>query len=182
MDAARHQLGADPVNSATHTTGTLSLIFLMLTLAITPLRKITGWNFFSHFRRMLGLFAYFYLLVHLSLYIGFYQGFDFTRIFWDVVYRRFILFGMAAFVMLTPLAITSTNGMIKRLGAKRWKKLHELIYFAAIAGVIHYWMLVKADLSRPKAFAGVLTLLLGFRVGWYWKGKWKNRAGRRGSV
>lgn len=163
-DALRHHLGANPVEFALHTTGMLALIFLMLTLAVTPLRKITGRNYFSHFRRMLGLFAFFYACLHLSIYFYFDRQLSLSGTVLDVFSRPFILFGMAGLLMMVPLAITSTNGMIKRLGAERWKKLHRLVYFAAMAGVYHYWLLVKADTRIPMAFIIVLAILLGYRL------------------
>jgi DMSO/TMAO reductase YedYZ heme-binding membrane subunit len=163
-DAYQHQLGANPIEFALHTTGTLTLVFLLLTLTITPLRKLTGLNYFSHFRRMLGLYAFFYGATHLLIYVDFNQSFSIAAVVADTIKRPFILFGMTALLLLTPLAITSTNGMIKRLGAARWKRLHQLVYFAAIAGIVHYWLAVKADTRKPLAFAAALFTLLLLRV------------------
>jgi methionine sulfoxide reductase heme-binding subunit len=163
-DAWNHQLGANPVESALHTTGKMALIFLLLTLAITPARKLTGWNWLSHFRRMLGLFAFFYGCTHFLIYLIFNQAFDLPAVVRDVIKRPFILYGMTCLLLMIPLAITSTNGMIKRLGAAKWKLLHALIYPAALAGVLHYWPIPKADKSQPKMFAAALTVLLGYRL------------------
>lgn len=163
-DALHDNLGANPVEFALRTTGMLTLIFLLLTLTITPMRKLTGWNWLSHFRRMLGLFAFFYGSLHFLTYLGFYQSFNLRHVIADTIARPFILFGMTALLLITPLAVTSTNGMIKRMGAKRWKQLHWLIYPAAIAAVLHYYLLVKADTRQPLIFAVVLALLLWQRV------------------
>jgi DMSO/TMAO reductase YedYZ heme-binding membrane subunit len=163
-DALHDNLGANPVEFAIRTTGMLTLIFLLLTLTVTPIRKLTGWNWLSHFRRMLGLYAFFYGCLHFLTYFGFYQSFNVKNVLADTIKRWFILFGMTALLMMVPLAITSTNGMIKRMGAKRWKQLHWLIYPAAIAGVLHYYLLVKADTTIPALFGVVLGLLLWQRV------------------
>lgn len=163
-DALHDNLGANPVEFAIRTTGMLTLIFLLLTLTVTPIRKLTGWNWLSHFRRMLGLYAFFYGCLHFLTYFGFYQSFNVKNVLADTIKRWFILFGMTALLMMVPLAITSTNGMIKRMGAKRWKQLHWLIYPAAIAGVLHYYLLVKADTTMPALFGVVLGLLLWQRV------------------
>jgi sulfoxide reductase heme-binding subunit YedZ len=163
-DWSQNDLGVDPTNYALHTTGTLALIFLMLSLSVTPIRKIGGWNFLSHFRRMLGLFAFFYVCVHFSIYFAAQRSLDVRGVIWDVFHQRYIFFGMLALAALIPLAITSTNGMIKRLGAARWKLLHRLAYVAAVAGVVHYWLLVKYIGPKPQIFAAVLVVLLGYRI------------------
>jgi sulfoxide reductase heme-binding subunit YedZ len=163
-DAIRSRLGANPVEFFLRTTGVLTLLFLTITLAVSPLRKRFGWNSLIKYRRMLGLFAYFYGCIHLSTYLIFDRGLDVSGTVADVVQRPFIAFGMAAFIMLVPLAITSTNGMIKRLGGKNWQRLHRLTYVAAIAGVIHFWMIVKSDVFYPLIFAVALGLLLSFRL------------------
>ncbi len=162
-DAYRHRLGANPIEFATRATGVLTLIFLLVTLVVTPLRKLTGANWLVKFRRMLGLYAFFYGFLHLSTYVWFDKFFKVRDIIADVSQRLFITIGMASFLLLVPLAITSTNGMIKRLGGKRWAKLHKLTYVAAIGGVLHYYMGVKADTTIPLAFGVVLALLLGYR-------------------
>jgi DMSO/TMAO reductase YedYZ heme-binding membrane subunit len=163
-DAYWGQLGPDPSNDAIHITGVMAIIFISLTLAVTPVRKITGWNWLSHFRRMLGLFAFFYALVHLSLYFALQRSFSVTRVIEDTEKRPFIFFGMAALVLMIPLAITSTNGMVKAMGAKKWKRLHQLVYFVAIAAAIHFWMNGKVVGSGQKIFAGVVAVLLGSRI------------------
>jgi sulfoxide reductase heme-binding subunit YedZ len=163
-DGYHAQLGANPTLFAIHTTGMLTLIFLFLTLCVTPLRKIFGWNWLSHFRRMLGLYAFFYGCAHLLTYLVFDRSLDLLSAVKDTFARRFIFFGMASLLMMLPLAITSTNAMIKRLGAAKWKRLHQLVYPAAIAAVVHYYLLVKADVRLPIAFAMVLAVLLGYRL------------------
>lgn len=163
------QLGVNPVETLSHRTGDWSLRFLLLTLAVTPLRRLTGWNGLQRFRRMLGLFAFFYVSLHFGVYLIFDQFFDLSAILADVVKRPYITVGFAAFVLLIPLAATSTNRMIKRLG-RNWQRLHRLIYPIAILGVLHYLWLVKADLREPLIYAGVLAVLLGYRVWWWMRG------------
>jgi sulfoxide reductase heme-binding subunit YedZ len=163
-DLYRKRAGANPLEFVTRTTGMLTLVFLMLTLAVTPVRTITGLNWLIKFRRMLGLFAFFYGFLHLMTYISFDRYFNLRSVPGDVTARPFIAFGMAAFILLIPLAMTSTNKMVKRLGGKRWSRLHKFIYLAGIAGVLHFWMLVKSDIRLPVTFAFVLALLLAFRV------------------
>jgi sulfoxide reductase heme-binding subunit YedZ len=161
--AYQQMLGANPIEVITHSTGDWTLIFLMLTLSITPLRRLTGQHWLIRFRRMTGLFAFFYASLHFTTYIWLDKFFDLNEVLKDVGKRKFITVGFTAFVLLIPLAVTSTQGMIRRLG-KRWQKLHRLIYVTAIAGVIHYWWLVKADVRKPQYYAIVLTLLLGYRL------------------
>jgi DMSO/TMAO reductase YedYZ heme-binding membrane subunit len=163
-DAYWHHLGANPVAFALSTTGMLTLIFLMLSLTVTPVRKISGYNFLSHFRRMLGLFAFFYGTIHLLIYFRFDRSLDLPGTVKDVISRPFILVGMTALLMMVPLAITSTNGMVKRLGAAKWKRLHKLAYLAAVAGVTHFYLIQKADKSQPIIFGCVLGLLLMYRL------------------
>lgn len=163
-DVYRKQVGPNPLEFATRTTGMLTLIFLSLTIAVTPLRKIFGINSLVKYRRMLGLFAFFYGALHLLTYIWFDRLFNFISVGQDVVRRPFILMGMTAFLLMVPLAITSTNKMVKRLGGKRWARLHRLVYVAAIAGVVHFWMLVKSDIRLPLTFAFILLFLLGYRL------------------
>ncbi|HVF30211.1 MAG TPA: protein-methionine-sulfoxide reductase heme-binding subunit MsrQ [Pyrinomonadaceae bacterium] len=164
FDAYRGALGANPIEFFLRTTGVLTLIFLFITLAVTPLRKIFGWNALIRVRRMLGLYAFFYALVHLVTYGIFDKSLDPSAIVGDVWQRPFIAVGMLAFLMLVPLAITSTNGMVKRLGGKTWSRLHKLTYVIAILGVIHFWMIVKSDVFYPAIFALVLAILLAYRV------------------
>lgn len=163
-DAFWQKLGANPVELFLRTTGVLTLLFLLITLAITPLRKRFGWNQLIKFRRMLGLFAFFYGFLHLVTYSVFDKSVNVPAIVSDVWQRPFIAVGMLAFFLLVPLAATSTNGMIKRLGGKNWSRLHKLTYLIAILGVIHFWMIVKSDLTYPLLFAFVLAGLLGYRV------------------
>lgn len=157
-------LGANPVEFFLRTTGVLALIFLLGTLAVTPLRKIFGWNELIKFRRMLGLYAFFYAFLHLITYGIFDKSFDVSAIVEDVWQRPFIAVGMLAFFLLIPLAVTSTNGMIKRLGGKNWQQLHKLTYPIAILGVIHFWLIVKSDVFYPALFAILLAILLGYRI------------------
>jgi sulfoxide reductase heme-binding subunit YedZ len=158
------RVGANPLEFVTRTTGMLTLIFLLTSLAVTPLRKITGANWLVKFRRMIGLYAFFYGFLHLLTYVWFDRGFQLRGVPADIVKRPFITIGMTAFFLMVPLAITSTNKMVKRLGGKRWNRLHKLVYLAGVAGVLHYWMLVKSDVSLPLTFAFVLALLLGYRL------------------
>jgi len=157
-------LGANPIEVITHSTGDWILIFLLITLSITPLRKLTGQLWLIRYRRMFGLFAFFYATLHFVTYIWLDKFFNVHEIWADVLKRRFITVGFTAFVLLIPLALTSTQGWIRRLGGKRWQTLHRLIYVSAIAGVIHYWWLVKADITKPAKYALVLSLLLGYRL------------------
>src|ERR1700752_1005253 len=163
-DVLRKQVGPNPLEFATSTTGTLTLVFLCLTVAITPLRKIFGVNSLIKVRRMIGLFAFFYGSLHLLTYIWFDRLFNLLSVGQDVVRRPFILAGMTSFLLMVPLAITSTDKMIKRLGGKRWANLHKLVHFAVCAGVLHFWMLVKADTGLPLTFAFIVLFLLGFRL------------------
>jgi methionine sulfoxide reductase heme-binding subunit len=163
-DAYYHQLGANPLEFVTHTTGTLALVFLTLSLAVTPLRKLLGLPWLIRFRRMLGVYAFFYAFLHLTAYVWFDKSFNLAAVPADVAKRPFIAVGMFAFLLLLPLAATSTNAMVKRLGGKRWKLLHRAAYVAATAGVVHYWMLVKADTRIPLAFGSVVAILLAYRI------------------
>ena len=158
------QLGANPVEFFLRTTGVLTLTMLFLALAVTPLRTLFGWNLLIRFRRMLGLYAFFYGCVHLVTYSIFDKGLDFSAIVGDVWKRPFIAVGMTALTLMIPLAVTSTNGMIKRLGGKNWSKLHRLSYLIAILGVIHYYWIQKSDFTYPILFGLVLAGLLGYRV------------------
>jgi sulfoxide reductase heme-binding subunit YedZ len=163
-DVYHKHVGANPLEFVTRTTGVLTLVFLLISLAVTPLRRITGLNWLVRFRRMLGLFAFFYGSLHLMTYIAFDRFFHFTTIPGDVLKRPFIAIGMTAFFLMVPLAITSTDKMVKRLGGKRWARLHKIVYLAGVLGVLHYYMLVKSDVRLPLTFAFVLAVLLGFRI------------------
>ncbi len=153
-----------PRGRVTHTTGDWTLSLLLVTLSVTPLRKLLGVPALIKFRRMLGLFAFFYACLHFTTYIWLDKFFNFHEMLVDVAKRKFITVGFTAFVLLIPLALTSTKGWIRRLGGKRWQALHRLIYVSAIAGVIHYLWLVKADIRKPMEYGAVLALLLGYRV------------------
>lgn len=157
-------LGANPISDITKETGTWTLRFLMVTLAVTPVRRWTGWNDAIKFRRMLGLFAFFYGTLHFLTYLWLDQFFDVAAIVKDVYKRPFITAGFSAFVLMVPLAVTSTAGMIRRIGGRAWRRLHRLIYLSAIVGVVHYWWLVKADIRRPRNYALVVAVLLGARL------------------
>jgi sulfoxide reductase heme-binding subunit YedZ len=166
------ELGANPVETMQHFTGDWTLRFLILTLAITPLRKIFNIPDLIRFRRMLGLFAFFYVCLHFLTYLGPDQAFDLAAMWKDVYKRPFITVGFLGFVVLIPLALTSTKGWIRRLGGKRWQLLHRLIYVAAIAGVIHYYWLVKSDVRKPLQYAFFVGVLLIWRVvDWFRKQK-----------
>jgi sulfoxide reductase heme-binding subunit YedZ len=163
-DAYYHRLGANPSEFAIRTTGTLALLFLILSLAVTPLRKALGQPWMVKLRRQLGLFGFVYAALHLLIYTVLDRSASLKAVIEDVGKRPFITVGMASFVLLVPLAITSTQKMIKRLGGKRWTRLHRLVYVAAAGGALHYYMLVKADTREPLLFAAALTLLLLYRV------------------
>lgn len=163
-DWLRGALGANPLEFVTRTTGTLTLVFLLLTLAVTPARKLTGAQWLIRLRRMLGLYAFFYGLLHLAAYVWFDKAFDLTAVAQDVTRRPFIAVGMFALFLMVPLAVTSTDALIKRLGGKRWALLHRLVYVSAVGGVLHFYMLVKADTRKPLVYAGLLALLLGYRL------------------
>jgi len=157
-------LGTNPVERITHTTGDWTLRFLVLTLCITPLRKLTGWNQAIRFRRMLGLFAFFYGCLHLTIYVLSIASLNFSEIANDIAKRLYITVGFTGFVAMIPLAITSTKKWIVRLGGRRWQVLHRLIYVSAVAGVLHYLWLVKADTRFPIRYGVAVGLLLLFRV------------------
>ena len=157
-------LGANPVETITHTTGDWTLRLLLAALAITPLRHLTGWIWLTRLRRMVGLFAFFYLMLHFSTYAVLDASLDLAYVVEDVADRLYITAGFSAFVMLVPLAATSTNAMVRRLGPLRWRKLHRLVYAAGICGVLHYLWLVKADLREPLVYTGILAILLAARL------------------
>lgn len=160
-------LGVNPVETVTHRTGDLTLYCLLATLAVTPLRRLSGWNGLQKFRRMLGLFAFFYVCLHFGVYLIFDQFFDWAGIVEDVAKRPYITVGFTGWLLLIPLAVTSTNGMIKRLG-RNWQRLHRLVYVIGALGVLHYLWLVKADIAEPLLYGGILGVLLGYRL-WWWR-------------
>lgn len=161
-------LGANPIETITRATGWWTLFLLMVTLTVTPLRKLSGANWLLRLRRMLGLFAFFYACAHFTTFIWFDHWFDVGEIFKDVVKRPFVTVGFAAFVLFLPLAVTSTNAMVRRLG-RNWQRVHRLVYAIAVLGVVHFWWLVKRDVTEPAIFALVLAGLLGIRL--YWRAK-----------
>ena len=174
------ELGADPLAKITHATGDWTLRFIVITLAITPVRRVTGWNWLIRFRRMLGLYAFFYGSLHFLIYVvaDRFAGLDFQNGIWawstaralaasiweDIYKRPYITVGFIGLVAMAPLAFTSTAGWIRRLGGRNWNRLHRLIYVTAVAGVIHYWWLVKADILHPAIYASLVAILLGLRL------------------
>ena len=157
-------LGANPIEKITHVTGDWTLRFLLITLAITPLRKLLRFPVLIRFRRMFGLFAFFYACLHLTTYIWLDKFFNVNEMLRDVGKRKFITIGLSGFLLLVPLALTSTAGWIRRLGGKRWQALHRLIYYAAVCGVIHYLWLVKKDTRKPVEYGLILAALLSYRI------------------
>ncbi len=157
-------LGANPIEATNRFLGDWALRFLLIALAVTPLRIVSGRAAVVRFRRMLGLFAFAYAALHLSSYLVLDQFFDWPAVWKDIVKRWYITVGMTTFALLVPLAITSTKGMIKRLGGRRWQMLHRLVYAAGIGAVFHFYMMVKADVREPLIYAAILALLLGIRV------------------
>lgn len=162
--ALADELSANPIKDITEETGIWTLRFILLTLTVTPLRKISGVATLSRFRRMLGLYAFFYGCLHFVTYVYLDQFFAFGEMLRDVAKRPFITVGFMAFVMMIPLALTSPNFVAKWMGGKRWRLLHRVVYFTALGGVIHYLWLVKADTQRPLLYGAVLTVLLGYRL------------------
>lgn len=161
--ATAENLGVNPIETITRHTGSWAFILLLASLSITPLRKIFGWNGLAQFRRMLGLFAFAYGAFHFTTYLVLDHFFDFNAISKDILKRPYVTAGFTAFVLMIPLAMTSTKGMIRRLG-KRWQQLHRLVYIVGIAAVIHFYWLVKADIRRPVQYGLVLAFLLGYRL------------------
>ncbi len=162
----QNDLGANPIETLNRYTGDWTIRFLLITLAVTPLRRLSGWNVLLRFRRMLGLFTYFYVCMHFLSWIWIDQYFNVDAIIKDVIKRPFITLGFACLLMLTPLAVTSTHGMIRRLGARNWQRLHRLVYAVGVGGVVHYLWLVKSDIREPLLYGAILALLLGLRVWW----------------
>ena len=157
-------LGANPIEEVTRYLGDWALRFLLIALAVTPVRILTGWTAIGQLRRMLGLFAFFYVVLHLSSYVGLDQFFYWAGIWQDIVKRFYITLGMSAVLMLLPLAVTSTNAMVKRLGARNWRRLHRLVYPAAILAVVHFFMMIKADNTEPAVYAFILSALFAVRI------------------
>jgi methionine sulfoxide reductase heme-binding subunit len=161
-------LGPDPIKFTLHTIGKTALNFLMLTLMVTPVRQLTGWTHLLRLRRMLGLFAFFYTLLHFTVYLWLDQELDFAGLGKDIVKRPYITVGFLALVLLIPLAVTSTNRMMRRLG-RRWQQLHRLVYVIAILGVVHYYWQTKRDVTEPLIYAAILAVLLGYRAMKAWR-------------
>ena len=159
-------LGANPIEFITRSTGTWTLVGLAITLSITPLRKLLNWPWLLRLRRTAGLLAFFYACLHFTTYIWFDRFFDLDDILKDIVKRPFITVGFAAFVLLVPLAATSNNAIIKRLGARLWQRIHYAVYLIAVLAVVHYWWLVKKDITQPAIYAAVFFLLLALRLFW----------------
>jgi sulfoxide reductase heme-binding subunit YedZ len=157
-------LGANPIETITHRTGDWTLRLLLITLAVTPLRRLSGWHELVRLRRMLGLYAFFYALLHFATYVWLDQGLNLRDILEDISKRPYVTLGFTAFLSMVPLALTSTHAMIRRLGGARWRKLHQLVYLAAVAGATHYLWLVKADTREPLIYLAILATLLGLRL------------------
>lgn len=168
--ALADDLGANPIEEITHQTGTTALRCLVATLAVTPLRRLTGWNRLIAYRRMVGLFAFFYATLHFLTYLVLDQFFDWPSIVGDLTKRPYVIAGATALALMVPLAVTSTAGWIRRLGGRNWRRLHRLVYVSAVAAVVHYWWLVKADVTEPLRYAVVVAILLALRVWWVWRG------------
>ncbi|MFT5113665.1 MAG: sulfoxide reductase heme-binding subunit YedZ [Parasphingorhabdus sp.] len=163
-DIFTNRLGLEPVEELTHRTGEWGLKLLIITLAVTPVQRLMGWSKLVRFRRMLGVFSFVYMLAHFSIYLVLDQFFYWPGIIQDIVERPYITVGFTCLILCLPLALTSTNGMMRRIGGKNWKRLHRLIYPAAIAAVLHFFWLVKADLTEPLIYALIVCVLLGFRL------------------
>ena len=169
-------LGANPIEAVTRGLGDWALRLLLITLAVTPLRRFTGLNWLLRLRRMLGLFTFFYATLHMLTYVWLDQFFAWDFILQDIVKRPFITVGFISFVLLIPLAVTSTNAMMKRLG-RNWSRLHRAVYAIAILGVLHFWWMVKADVREPALYAGILAVLLGLRLVWWGRARQSVRPG-----
>ncbi|MFN9028816.1 MAG: sulfite oxidase heme-binding subunit YedZ [Betaproteobacteria bacterium] len=168
---ATNDLGANPVEFVIRSLGTWTLVLLCVTLAVSPLRQLTGWTWLVRLRRMFGLICFAYATLHMLAFVGLDQAFDFSAVWTEVVKRPYVTAGMAAFLLLVPLAVTSTNGMVRRLGGRAWQRLHRLVYLIALLAILHYWWhkAGKNDFSEVMAYAAVIGVLLGFRV-WRWLG------------
>lgn len=174
IGAFTQNLGTNPIELITRSTGTWTLVFLCSSLAVTPLRVISGWTWLANLRRLLGLFAFFYAILHLSTWVWFDQWFDLSDMVKDIYKRPFITVGFLAVVLLLPLALTSNRVMMKRLG-RNWSRLHKLVYVIAPLGVLHYFWLVKLDVTEPLIYAGVVAALLSWRV---WRAQKNKRMGQ----
>jgi methionine sulfoxide reductase heme-binding subunit len=157
-------LGTNPVEVIIRSLGTWTLVFLCITLAVTPLRKLTRWHWLLRLRRMFGLYAFFYGVLHFASYVWLDQDLDFLAILHDIPKRPFITIGFTCLLLMLPLAATSTDSMVRRLGSKQWTALHRFVYVIAAGGVVHFWWLVKRDITEPAIYAGVVAVLLGYRL------------------
>ncbi|MCX8501560.1 MAG: sulfoxide reductase heme-binding subunit YedZ [Alphaproteobacteria bacterium] len=173
------QIVGDVLNVMIRDLGVWGMRFLLLSLAITPIRKLSGWRFLASFRRMIGLYGFFYTVLHFGMYIVFEKSLLLSAILADIARRPYITFGVAAFVVLIPLAVTSTNGMIKRLGGRNWQRLHRIVYYSMIAAVVHYYLLAKADKSQPILYGAVLLVLLGYRLFGFLRNQWQSLRSRQ---
>lgn len=171
-------LGANPIEFITRSLGTWTLNFLLITLAVTPLRRLSGAHWLIRLRRMLGLFVFFYGSLHLTSYLWWDQFFDWTAIAKDILKRPFITVGMAAFALLIPLALTSNTLALRRMGGQRWQALHRTVYAIGMLGVVHYAWLVKKDVASPLLYAGILAVLLGLRAYWRERERQEQLAGK----
>ncbi|MGB6876765.1 MAG: protein-methionine-sulfoxide reductase heme-binding subunit MsrQ [Candidatus Acidiferrales bacterium] len=180
--ATQGELTANPIEFVEHWTGDWTMRFLIITLCITPVRKLLKMPQLIRFRRMLGLFAFFYVCLHFSTWVGLDRFFNLSDMWADVQKRRFITVGFAGFVLLIPLAVTSTRGWIRRLGGKRWQLLHRAIYLSAIAGVIHYYWLVKSDERKPLQYAAIVGVLLAWRIGAWIRKRWQQQPAAPGGL
>ena len=176
-----NNLGPNPEQTVIWTTGLWALRLLLITLAVTPVRKLTGWAELARLRRMFGLFVFFYALLHFTAWLGLVNGFSVDMALRDIAKHPFVLAGMTALVLMTPLALTSTNGMIKRLGARRWQALHRLVYVVGVVAVFHFWWgkLAKNNTASPTVYALILALLLGLRLWWAWRSAQARRLQQR---
>jgi methionine sulfoxide reductase heme-binding subunit len=168
---ATNDLGANPVEFVIRSLGTWTLVLLCVTLAVSPLRQLTGWAWLVRLRRMFGLTCFAYATLHMLAFVGLDQSFDLAAVWTEVVKRPYITAGMAAFLLLVPLAVTSTNGMVRRLGGRTWQQLHRVVYLIALLAILHYWWhkAGKNDFSEVTIYAVVIGVLLGFRA-WRWLG------------
>lgn len=174
-----HDLTANPIEFITLTTGTATLVLLLISLAVTPIRKFTGLNWLIRFRRLFGLFAFFYAVLHFATYLVLDKFFDWQAILGDITKRQFITVGFLAFLLLIPLALTSTSWSIRKLGGKRWNRLHKMVYASAVLAIIHFWWKVKADHLEPATYGTILAVLLLARVVLWLRSRTKRPPDRR---
>jgi sulfoxide reductase heme-binding subunit YedZ len=176
--AFANDLGTNPIETLNRYTGDWTLRFLLITLTVTPLRRISGWHWLIRLRRMLGLFAFFYACVHFLTYALLDQYFNLPEILKDIAKRPYITVGFASLLLLIPLALTSTNAMVRRLGGRRWQRLHRLVYLISVGGVVHFLWLVKSDIREPALYALILAGLLGYRLWWELRGATRAAGGQ----